>query len=342
MFKPVTVTAPVARVHGLGELAAVLPYLLGFTPHESLACIGVTDGRVGLVARLDLADVCHPLHGADALDSVLGAVAGTGAGAALAVAVTESDVDPTLPDRLIEAAERWDLRLLDVALQTGGRCRSLLCADPDCCPPDGIAVDPTCGAAAAATYAGTVVLPDRAAVEAEFELPDSAHRLVAEFAIAAWENQAVQEIIAGHGSAHIAAAAERVIAAAAAADAAVSDGSPLAPLSGDAAARLAVALSDIAVRDALWMAIDAREVHGQGLWLELARAVPPPYDAGPLFLLGWRCWRHGDGLRARLAVEATLRADPGYTAARLLEQALDARIDPHRLPRLAADLGSGG
>lgn len=335
-------TAHVARVHGLADLAAVLPYLLGFTPHESLACLGVADGRVGLVARLDLADVCHPLHGADALDSVFGAVAGTGAGAALAVAVTEGDVDPALADRLVEAAERWELRLLDVALQTAGRCRSLLCADPGCCPPEGVEVDPACGAAAAATYAGSVVLPDRAAVEAEFELPDADRRLVAEPAIAAWENQAVQEIIAGHGSAHTAIATEWVMAAAAAADAQVCDGAAVAPLSLSTAARLAVALSDIAVRDAVWLAVDARQVHGQGPWLELARVVPPPYDAGPLFLLGWRSWRHGDGLRARLAVEATLRADPGYTAARLLEQALDARIDPHRLPRLADDLGSGG
>src|SRR5262249_14973643 len=49
-----------------------------------------------------------------------------------------------------------------------GRFYSLTCTDPTCCPPDGAPFDPTSSsAAAAATAAGLVALPNRDALVAE-------------------------------------------------------------------------------------------------------------------------------------------------------------------------------
>lgn len=45
------------RVTSLGELIAILPYSLGFRPHESLVVVGLKGGVLDGVARADLSDV---------------------------------------------------------------------------------------------------------------------------------------------------------------------------------------------------------------------------------------------------------------------------------------------
>ena len=48
-----------------------------------------------------------------------------------------------------------------------------------------------------------------------------------------------------------------------------------------------VALQSYPVRDALWLAIDDGRLRGIELWVNLARRLPSPYDAAPLFLAAW-------------------------------------------------------
>ena len=54
------------------------------------------------------------------------------------------------------------------------------------------------------------------------------------------------------------------------------------------------ALRDIAIRDALWIAVDARAVTATALLTQLHKALPGPYDAAPMFLFGWASWRAGE------------------------------------------------
>lgn len=331
----------------MGDLAALLPYLLGFVPRESLVCVALEGSRVGLVARTDLSELTGTLlSGGEqepaGIDALLAAVARSGAQALVALVISTDRPGQLLVERLKASAVHWQLRLLDVGWQCEDRCRSLVCDDAGCCAPEGTAVDPACPAATSAAYSGTLVLPDRTDVQEEFCLPPAAQRERLEPAVAEWENRTVREVIAGHGPRHQAAQSAAVWAAARAADEAAATGQSLPPLADAVLAQLAVALVDIAVRDALWLALDSGEIHGQGLWLELARAAPAPYDAAPLFLLGWRCWRRGDGLRASLAATAVLASDPGYSAARLLLDALHAQVDPRRMPPLRADGCVGG
>jgi len=49
--------APALTLRSPGEIAAVVPYLTGFVPHESLVAIGLRKRRVGLTMRIDLADL---------------------------------------------------------------------------------------------------------------------------------------------------------------------------------------------------------------------------------------------------------------------------------------------
>lgn len=95
-----------------------------------------------------------------------------------------------------------------------------------------------------------------------------------------------------------------------------------------------MALQSYAVRDARWMALDAGRLHGVELWVNLARRLPNPHDAAPLFLAGWCSWRGGNGALAGIAAERALAADPGYSAANLLLAALARGIDRRKMPRL--------
>ncbi|MHA3703316.1 DUF4192 domain-containing protein [Jatrophihabitans sp. YIM 134969] len=329
---------PLARVTGLGDLAAVLPYLIGFTPRESVTCIAMTGAgagrssrRVGLTARVDLPDVLAD-SGPLLLASVFDGVARTAATGVIVMVSSAEAVDPVVVDRLQDAADRVGVDLLDVGWDRGEVCVSLLCDDPRCCPPGGFVVDRASPAAVSATFAGVSVLPDREAVEAEFAVgaPDPALGPLIE----ACEAAAVRAIVEGDGGARTTEGAVRVVALAREYD--TRPPGPAPALADPVVARCLADLADTGVRDAVWLAVDAGEVHGQGLWLELARRAPAPYDATPMFLLGWRSWRHGDGVRAVLAAERAAATPGGYSAARLLLDAINACVDPRTVPPLSA------
>jgi hypothetical protein len=96
---------------------------------------------------------------------------------------------------------------------------------------------------------------------------------------------------------------------------------------------LVVGLTDPVVRDACWRELDRhRSAEVFTLWRQVALRSWPPYDAAPLFLLGWLAWRRGDGVLARIAACRAVAADSGYEAARLLLTALDHGVDPAALP----------
>jgi hypothetical protein len=99
-------------------------------------------------------------------------------------------------------------------------------------------------------------------------------------------------------------------------------------------ARIAVALTDISTRDELWMAIDESSVDADRLLIELLTRLPKGYLAPPLFLYGWSEWRRGNGTLAGMAAERALAADPGYSAAALLQTAAQYGLDPRSTPRL--------
>ncbi len=52
-----------------------------------------------------------------------------------------------------------------------------------------------------------------------------------------------------------------------------------------------------------WLAIDDGRLAGAELWINLARRLPHPYDAAPLFLAGWHAYREGNGALAGIAAD---------------------------------------
>jgi len=100
--------------------------------------------------------------------------------------------------------------------------------------------------------------------------------------------------------------------------------------------RIGAALGMLEVRDAVWLAIDDRSLDALQLLGQLHSRLPGRHRAAPLFLLGWQHWRAGNATLAGMAATAALRADPGYSAARLLNEAVELGMDPRRTPPLTA------
>jgi hypothetical protein len=342
------------RLGGPGELLDLIPYLLGFHPRQSLVLValrGQTDsraGRVGAAVRLDLADL--------AVDptAVRRAAGMVSRGADAVVAVVYHDDQPTggvLPAaEAVEDVEREiedaGVELRDALLAAGHRWWSYLCSSPDCCPPEGRPRGEGVSAAvAAATYAGLSVLPDRDALRATLEPePDDLRSLrgpALGMADRAWLD-ADRRGTLGRRRTAVKRGLFAQVRLRATESEALSEMPYPAQLEEAALIRFGAALQDVAVRDACWLAMEARRLPHSSLWIEIARRLPAPYDAQPLFLHAWQSWRSGNGALAGLAAARALDSDPSCSAAALLLDTLAHGLDPRTTPRLRADRRRAG
>lgn len=101
------------------------------------------------------------------------------------------------------------------------------------------------------------------------------------------------------------------------------------PLDADEVGRMVVALLDIEVRDVAWAEMtraDAR-IHVE-LWRDVVRRTPLDLLAAPAALLAFAAWLAGEGALAWCAVERCREADPGYSLAALVTQALEGAMHP--------------
>jgi len=334
---------PAIRVTSPGDLIEAVPYLLGFHPAESLVLIGFDDvagtaRQVTITARLDVGpDGLEPA----AVSSLVAVLKRSGSSAVAAVLLSERvDGDPRrrrwvrdVRSVLTAELDRTGLRLLDALAANESHWWSLCCRDLACCPPAGtprIARSST--VAAEATYAGLVALPDRKALLAALDGSPAAVRAALLPALRRADTR-FAELVRRTG---LSRARRNEHAALLRAAAECESGVRLSPRR---LARLGSALRDQEIRDALWLAIDNRSLAAEQLLGQLHSRLPPPYLTGPLFLIGWHLWRAGSGTLAAAAAERALHTDPGYSAARLLLEAVQAGMDPRRTPPLTD--GSG-
>ena len=321
--------APVQRISGPSELLSAVPYLLGFHPTDSLVLVGLRDGQLVVTARLDLADTAQ--HGA--LEHALGSMRRGGAQSVLAVLYPAERAGEDwvgFTHRLAVVASELDCVLGEVLLVRDGRWWSLICGNPECCPPEGRPVERATSAFAAyATYEGLVALPDRDAMAQLLEPLPLAQRRRLRPLIAEEQRVAVRAVLRGQHERRERAVKRALFAASRASE------SPRPPAVSDVdVARFGVALAAKPFRDAVWLAVDAGRLDGRPLWQELARRLPPSHETGPLFLFGWSSWRAGEATIAGVAAERALAIDADYTAADLLLAAVTSGMNPHTVPRL--------
>jgi Domain of unknown function (DUF4192) len=336
------------RISDTGEIAAGLPYLLGFPPVESVVLIGlggVSGGAVGLTVRADLPP---PEHAAPLAGELTRTVATGGPGSVLLVVVTEApDVpgwqgEPDLPQRdlvreLVTALSACGIGVGDALLVRRGRWWSYDCPHPCCDPAEGTPLPAGVSAlAAASVLSGQVVVRDRAELGARLDRISAEDW--SEVRAACLAGAAARAARAGEAGRRV--VQEEDWQAVLGAVASRRPGGPAATalLPAEELARVLWALGHTAVRDrALGLALGADAAAAEALWTECTRRAPCPLDAPPATLLAVSAWLRGDGAMAGIALDHALLSDEDYELARLLAAGLARCVRPDELRTLITD-----
>jgi uncharacterized membrane protein YgcG len=328
------------RVGSPDSILAVVPSLLGFYPAKSLVIIGASPprGRIQLTFRYDLPD--PPDAGAAAKIAAHAAAILSRQKLPLAVAVGYGPGPLVTPvaDALVGQLRRADITLHDMLRVQDGRYWSYTCRNPRCCRPEGVLFDAESHPAAAVmAAAGGKLVRDRAALAAS----------VAPLGGLAEESMRQATRRAEHRAASLnqreAASPDR-------------DGAPRRDIaeglravreaigiyrrggkiaSDDRIAWLALVIADLRVRDDAWARMEPGHIEAHlRLWTDVVRRAPARYVPAPASLLAFTAWQSGNGALANVALDRALAADPEYSMALLLADAVGAGIPPSaaRLP----------
>jgi len=327
------------RVGSPLTLLAVVPGLLGFAPADSIVVLGTGQrgAEVQLTLRYDLPPTAAP-RAADALAAgVIGILAAQQIAVAAVVCYGPHSAVSPVAAALRPRAAAADIALTEILRAEDNRYWSYVCANPDCCPPEGTPFDvadhPVARAFAAS---GRRVLASRQQLAATIAPADDEQAAAVRLAVKMAERQVAARVgrmaRIGHRIVRrrlVAAVGQPLVADAIAGCRA---GDRLAP---DAAAWLAIALRELRVRDDAWsrMLPEHNAAHTQ-LWTDLTRLAPPGYVAAPASLLAFVAWQAGEGALANIALDRALADDKRYPMARLLRRALDSGAPPSaaRLP----------
>lgn len=315
-------------VRSPADLIAAVPYLLGFHPADSVVAVALRGRQIIFAARADLpAPSTDPVEQARHL---AGVILRQGAEAATVVGYGPPErVTPSV-DALRVALAGAGLEVLDALRVTDDRWWSYLCAEADCCPPEGRRHDSTANqVTASAVFAGQVALPDRAALVAQVAPVDGPARDSARAATARAgvrlaelvEQAPESDLLGGRAlrSAGVAAVRE--------AQRRQRRGERL---DDDEVAWLTVLMTHLPVRDHAWERTDGRD-RDIALWTDVLRRAEPELTAAPGALLAFAAWRAGQGALAAVALERVLALHPDYSLAQLLDDLLRRGVPPSEL-----------
>jgi hypothetical protein len=328
---------PRVRVGSVAGFLAIVPHLLGFRPSRSMVVVGLDArrGRIMMAFRYDLPDPPDPAKPREIAQHAARVLAQRRVKIAIAAGYGPGTLVTPVAESLRETLHGGGITLRDLLRVEDGRYWSYACQDPGCCPPDGVPFDgPAHPAAVALAAAGMGARPDRAALagslapltgpvaEAMAQATERALRRAGEFiAAAAREADGLRLFVeAGREAVRAAIGIYR------------RGGQVTDP---DQLAWLTVTLADLRVRDDAWARMEPkfRTAH-QRLWTDVVRHAREPYVPAPASLLAFTAWQSGEGALANIAIERALAADPDYSMAHLIGQAVDAGLPPSaaRLP----------
>lgn len=292
-------------------------------------------GRVKLAFRYDLPDPPDQARSREIAEHAAAVLRKRQVTTAIAAGYGAGTLVTPVAEKLRAAMRGAGITLRDLLRVEDGRFWSYVCQDPCCCPPGGAALDgPEHPAAAALAAAGMGACPDRAALaETLAPLTGTAAESMSQATERALR-RTEQLIAATPGD------TDRVRPVIDAGRAAVREAIGTYRAGGritddDQMAWLAVTLADLRVRDDAWARMDPkhRAAH-QRLWTDVVRRATESYVPAPASLLAFTAWQCGEGALANIALERALDADPGYSMAQLIGQAVDAGLPPSaaRLP----------
>jgi hypothetical protein len=328
--------APRIRVSSVAGFLAVVPHLLGFHPSQSMVVVGLDArrGRVVLGFRYDLPDPPDACAARRIAEHTVGVLRQRRIKTAIAAGYGPGSLVTPVAEQIRAALRDAGIALRDLLRVEDSRYWSYVCQDPGCCPPDGVPFEPaTHPAAAALAAAGLAARPDRAALAgtlAPLAGPDAAAMSRAtERALLRAEELMASSRPPGGAWLVVEAGREAVRAAIGS----YRRGGRI--TDHDQLAWLTVVLADLRVRDDAWARMEPRHrAAHRRLWTDVVRHACEPFVPAPASLLAFIAWQSGDGALANVAIDRALAADPEYSMARLLRQAVDAGLPPSaaRLP----------
>jgi hypothetical protein len=284
----------------VGDVVALVPYLLGFVPSDSIVAVLLRDARVVLTARLDLPAPGTAGEAPEVLRELTGLRRRTGADHQILLGYGTAGEGRLL---LTAMAGRVGRETFDVLWVEPDRWWSLTCTT-GCCPTEGTPYELTSHPLAAeAVLAGLAAAPDRSAVAAMVRGPESTStpdelaeltRRTAEYAedVAGWPLGLRKRRIAELVRAGL-------------------DGPPPGE---DDCLLLAVLAADVRVRDVAWAAMSRERAEDHlALWRRVVAGAPPALASAPLGLLGMAAWINGNGALLNCCIERLELSDPGYS-----------------------------
>lgn len=322
-------------VRSPADLAAAVPYLIGFHPSDgSAVVIACYDRRIVFAARGDLPTGAEHAYQLDAFADQLISVVQRQQPLTHMAIIGYGPADPVDPAlrALNDAFATAGLTVLDLLRITGDRLFSLICANPTCCPPQGTPFDPTASTVAVqATIAGVVVRPDRASVANQITPVSGAARDAIQRA--SREARIRLEALHAAGGTAMYEAGERAVRDA------LRQHDAGARLTDDEVAWLTTLLVDRDIRD---LAVGLTEPHSRHVdfWADITRRADEPLVPAPATLLAVTAWRCGDGVLAAMAAEHALGIDGTYQFAETVLQALYAGVPPTGIEEVLIDVDS--
>jgi Domain of unknown function (DUF4192) len=307
------------------ELLAIIPYLVGFHPDESIVVVFIKSGRIGLTARMDL----PPVSAADELVEQIDYIAKRQGTHALAIVAYSRASLPThrLLTRFMDRLGKHELT--DVLYVGHGRWWSLTCAE-DCCPLSGTPFDlGSHPVSAAAVFAGLGTLANRQELAASISGPPEAElpRL----------QELADSLLADLEDSQDQTAAARLTARLV--DSATSDPGVL---DERTCLLLGLLVTDVHIRDLAWALISPTNAEELvRLWGGVVAHVPPTLAAAPLCLLGIAAWVEGSGALLNCCCERLAHVDPSYSMGRLLCEISAQALPPSLWQQMREEMQAG-
>lgn len=299
------------RIAGPDELTQVIPYLVGFTPEESLVIAVINQGVVAVTARVDIGDVQPAGEAEQLLDRIWARFPGS---------------DACMVAYTADQPAGWALLQRCAEHLPADAARRTMVVDGDTWHlPDGTSgpADRFGPIAAEASFHGLQRLPSRSELVAGFASPPDTDHLTSQ-ARAALDRlprtDQTSQIITrmGHLIRHNLPAR-------------ATEGHPPHRVEvGDAVQLAVLAQNGLARQVAMLAIIQADAPRHLALWRGVVSTVPTHMAEGPLFLAGMAAWAAGEGAAASIVLERTTQiSETGhFPPARLLDELLDQVVPP--------------
>ncbi|MBA2774701.1 MAG: DUF4192 domain-containing protein [Nocardioidaceae bacterium] len=305
-------TGPVPRtvLKSPSDIVAIIPYLLGFDPVESVVVIGLEGPRrrFGPCFRLDLVD--EPCDVTAQVDYIETLVRHLTLQTVLLVAFSSrpEQADPVM-DGVCAILRDRQVEVHEALRADGQRWWSYACDRPGCCTPEGTRYDAsTSRVAAEAVLAGMPRLPSRDALRKQFD-PDTDRQPAVQDALGALVGRPPR-------AAQIADLIDKGLRTPGALD----DGE---------VAVLLWWLQTMPRRDSVWVRIarPTAEAHF-ALWSHVMRCAPDDVMPPAGSLAAFSAWLKGTGVLASHATDRVLAVAPQYSMAHLMHDILASAVHP--------------